>query len=142
MHGRTSRNSDDDWYRSDLSEAYLRKHSKTTPFVIDCFYVDFDGTHFGPLPANFTLAEFDGEVSITSLEVFPARYDDTFKETEKTLIRRGKRFVKVSRTGHRYYGGQTVKEHRLFNDRDEVGTYDHSPLNVIAHADVTRKGQR
>lgn len=141
MHGRTSRNSDDDWYRSDLSEAYIRKHSKTIPFVIDCFYVDFDGTHFGPLPANFRLAEFDGEVSITLLEVFPAKYDDTFKETEKTLIGRGKRFIKVSRAGHRYYAGQTVKEHCLLNDRDEEGTCDHSLLNVIAHADVTRKGQ-
>lgn len=101
-------------------EAYLAKYSKTTPFVIDCFYVDFDGKNFGPLPQKFMLAEFEGEKPITSLEVFPLRFDDNPKNTERLLAKRGKRFAKLARVDHKYYSGKTVTEPKILENQGEV----------------------
>ncbi|KAM0794220.1 hypothetical protein BDR22DRAFT_895391 [Usnea florida] len=100
--------------------AYLAKYPKSTPFVLDCFYLDFDGTNFGPRPAKFMFKEYDGEKPIRSLEVFPARFDGSTKQTEKALIKRGKRFVKLAQVEHKYYSGSTIKESPAFEIQREV----------------------
>ena len=43
-------------------DGYFAKYPHTSPFVIDCFYLDFDGTNVGPLPQKFMLQEYEGEV--------------------------------------------------------------------------------
>ena len=101
-------------------EAYLAKYPKTTPFVLDCFYLDFDGTNFGPRPEKFMFQEYDGEVPINSLEVFPAKFDESPKQTEKALVKRGKRFVKLTRVDHKYYSGKTIRELPVFDTQSEV----------------------
>ena len=101
-------------------EAYLAKYPKTTPIVIDCFYIDFDGTNFGPLPQKFMLAEYEGEVPIKSLEVFPMRFDEDPQQTEKALVKRGKRLVKLARVDHKYYSGKTIREPRILELQEEV----------------------
>lgn len=108
--------------REDLQEkeAYLAKYPNTSPFVLDCFYLDFDGTNFGPLPEKVLLSDYEGEVPINSLDVFPLRYDDNPKRTEKALIKRGKRFVKLARVDHKYYSGKTVKEPIILENPGEV----------------------
>jgi len=102
------------------TEAYLAKYPKTTPFVLDCFCIDFDGTNFGPLPHKFMLAEYEGEVSITSLEVFPARFAQNFEHTKRALIKRGKRFVKLAKVAHKYYSGKTIREPWILENQGEV----------------------
>ena len=101
-------------------EAYLAKHSKTTPFVVDWFYIDFDGTKFGPLPQKFTLSEYEGELTIDSLEIYPTRFDSDATQTQKTLIKRGKRFVKLAQGGHKYYSGGTIREPLILEKESEV----------------------
>ncbi len=64
--------------------------------------------------------ELDGEVAIGSLDVFPARFDHSPKLTEKALIKRGKRFVKLSRVDHKYYSGKTVREPIILEHQSEV----------------------
>ena len=103
------------------SEAYNAKYSKASPFVIDCFYLDFDGTNFGPLPQKFMFQEYDGEVAITSLEVFPIKFDDDSKKTVKSLAKRGRKFVKLANVDHKYYSGRTLREPKLFESPGEVG---------------------
>ena len=108
-------------FRRVQEDAYYAKYPKTSPFVIDCFYIDFDGTNFGPLPQKFMLADYDGEVPITSLEVFPIRFDDDPKKTEKSLVRRGRKFVKLANVDHKYYSGRTLREATFFGGPGEVG---------------------
>lgn len=112
-------NSYDDWRKRE-KEAYRAKYPKTSPFVIDCFYLDFDGTKFGPLPQKFMLQEYEGEVAITSLEVFPIRFDDDPKNTEKLLLKRGRKFVKLASVDHKYYSGRTLGEDRFLELPGEV----------------------
>ena len=109
--------------------AYLAKYPKSTPFVLDCFYLDFDGTNFGPRPAKFMFKEYDGEKPIRSLKVFPARFDGSPKQTENALIRRGKRFVKLARVDHKYYSGSTIKESPAFEIQREVSYSSYSNIN-------------
>lgn len=109
--------------------AYLAKYPKSTPFVLDCFYLDFDGTNFGPRPAKFMFKEYDGEKPIRSLEVFPAKFDGSPKQTENALIRRGKRFVKLAQVDHKYYSGSTIKESPAFEIQREVSCSSSSNIN-------------
>ncbi|KAL8300874.1 hypothetical protein RB597_009389 [Gaeumannomyces tritici] len=114
------------WY-SDLGES-----KKTPPFRITCVYIDFDGKSLGPVPKVFNFRKFEGEVDITSLEVYPLRFhpakraDFTDSEWEKLealpaserhrqrLVRRGAKFLRVAGVKHMYYAGPTLEA------RDEV----------------------
>ena len=102
-------------------EAYIAKYPKTSPFVIDCFYIDFDGTNFGPLPQEFVLEDYEGEVPINSLKVFPIRFDEDPIKTEKSLVRRGRKFVKLANVDHKYYSGRTLREATMLENQGEVG---------------------
>ena len=106
-------------------EAHYAKYLKTSPFVIDCFYLDFDGTNFGPRPQTFTLQEYEGEKAIKSLEVFPIRFDDDSRRTEKLLVKRGRKFVKLASVDHKFYSGRTLREAAL--DMQTGGT---GPLDI------------
>lgn len=105
----------------DDDDAYFAKYPKTSPFVIDCFYLDFDGTKFGPLPQKFMLQEYEGDVPITSLEVFPTRFDDDPKKTEKALVRRGRKFARLASVSHKYYSGRTFRDVSPLEVPGEVG---------------------
>ena len=111
-----------DYRRRMEKEAYLAKYPRTSPFVIDCFYLDFDGTKFGALPKKFEFQEYDGEVTITSLEVYPIRFHDDPKKTEKSLMKQGKKFVKLAGVEHKYYSGPTLREADTFEAQGEVGS--------------------
>ena len=103
-------------------ESYFAKYPKTSPFVIDCFYIDFNGTDFGPLPQRFMFEDYDGEVPINSLEVFPIKFDEDPKKTEKSLVRRGRNFVKLANVDHKYYSGRTLWEATVLEVPGEVGS--------------------
>ena len=104
-------------------EAYLAKFPRTSPFVIDCFYIDFDGSNFGPLPETFRLGEYDGEVHINSLEAYPVRFDKDARQTEMALKKRGKRFVRLARGDHKSYSGRTIRESPILETSGEVSNY-------------------
>ena len=106
-------------------EAYLAKYSRSSPFVIDCFFIDFDGNAFGPRPQTFSIAEYPGEVAIDSLEAFPIGFDETPKATTKILLKRGKRFTRlVQADPHKYYSGRTIREPCILETQAEVSNYD------------------
>lgn len=107
------------WERhGDQAIAYA--HSKNTSFVIDCFYIDFDGQNFGPVPRRFVIPEFEGERPINTLHAFPAKFDKNNKETEKLLIKRGKRFYKLAGVTHKRYVGLSARDPSVFDYQDEV----------------------
>lgn len=124
--------------RREEREAYIAKYPKTSPFVIDCFYIDFDGTNFGPLPQKFMLEDYEGEVPINSLEVFPIRFDEDPKKIEKSLVRRGRKFVKLANVDHKYYSGRTLREATVLEIPGEVGK--HGCFLLLAVADFCNQG--
>ena len=100
-------------------------HSKNTPFVIDAFYIDFDGEKFGPVPRRFVIQEYEGWQEIDTLPAFPAKFDANMKDTEKTLIRRGKRFIKLAGVSHKKYAGLSAREPSMADYQEEVSGKDY-----------------
>ncbi|KAH8899101.1 hypothetical protein GQ53DRAFT_878458 [Thozetella sp. PMI_491] len=104
----------------------------TPPFSITCVYIDFNGTHIGPISKTFNFKKFDGEREVTSLEVYPLHFHPSkrheFNEAEwaevknvpeasryrRKLIMRGSKFLEVAGVKHMYYSGPTLMV------RDEV----------------------
>ncbi|KAK5658406.1 hypothetical protein OQA88_2383 [Cercophora sp. LCS_1] len=106
--------------------------------LVYCVYIHFDGTHLGPVMGNFRIKKFDGEKSVTSLDIYPLRFhvlkdlevrasknkhETTdfdqlvslkLAELRRSLVERGKLFVDVTAVKHMYYSGLTV------DTRDEI----------------------
>lgn len=84
-------------------------------FVIECFYIDFDGTQYGPVNKTFQIRKFEGEKHITSLLVFPLVYDVNEVTIRNKLIERGEKFTKLSnpkKAKHMQYKGLTLDQHQ------------------------------
>ncbi|GAP85202.1 putative AAA family ATPase [Rosellinia necatrix] len=106
---------------SDLDRPYTQKnHSgmklrrqgySQGAFVIECFYIHFDGTKFGPVNTTFQICKFEGERDIAMLPIIPLRFYSNRADTRKRLMARGKRFADLSGPGisaHRKYKGLTL----------------------------------
>jgi hypothetical protein len=80
-------------------------------FVIECFYIHYDGTRFGPVNASFQIRKFDGERDITSLPVVPLQWYEGECEIRERLVERGRKFTQLSNPkerAHRRYKGLTL----------------------------------
>ncbi|MCJ1242871.1 hypothetical protein MMC30_000067 [Trapelia coarctata] len=78
------------------------------PFVLQCYYVDYNGSRYGPVLRNFEIRPFRGERDITSLEVFPLRFAENANDVRTTLKKRGEIFCDLVTTPQeRYYNGMT-----------------------------------
>ncbi|KAF2656120.1 hypothetical protein K491DRAFT_657139 [Lophiostoma macrostomum CBS 122681] len=90
----------------DTQDGYAMMSSREcTDFVIDCFYMDFDGIAYGPRPQKFSIAEFSGERDIISLPVFPAS-----KDVVGNLVERGMRYRDGVQKSLFLYAGPTLTE--------------------------------
>jgi hypothetical protein len=97
-----------------------RKSSGMTPLVIDCFYFDFDGTHWGPRPRRFVIPEYTGGRTIVNLEVDPWRFLPNGTSIRAELMERGKRFVDTATGAHKLYSGRGHPDKWLKSSQEEV----------------------
>ncbi|KAI8630080.1 hypothetical protein F5Y19DRAFT_431078 [Xylariaceae sp. FL1651] len=80
-------------------------------FVIECFYIHFDGSRFGPVNTTFQIRKFADARDINTLPVVPFQCCAAKDETRKRLMARGKKFTELSGPGtsaHRKYKGLTL----------------------------------
>ena len=80
-------------------------------FTLRCYYVEYDGNKFGPVVHDFSIAPYEGERDITSLEVFPLRFTETALKVRDDLKKRGELFVEYTTSKPRYYKGKTIDSH-------------------------------
>jgi hypothetical protein len=106
--GRQSRDETD----IDGKPVFKRGQKVTSDFVLDCFNIDFNGTHYGPAPKKISISEYDGVRPIAALDVIPIAFvpDRVASKIEDTLVTRGKKFVRLARVSHKKYKGLSVKE--------------------------------
>lgn len=93
---------------------------KMNPLVIDCFYIDFDGKNFRPVPRTITIQPYEGYRSVDSLEAYPLSLGKFPKDFKEDLIDRGKRFVQLVQVTHKRYKGLSLKEGDTNNRYEEV----------------------
>ncbi|KAI1359010.1 hypothetical protein F5Y08DRAFT_93202 [Xylaria arbuscula] len=80
-------------------------------FVIECFYIHFDGSRFGPVNTTFQIRKFNDARDINTLPVIPFQCCAAAEDTRKRLMSRGKKFTELSGPGtsaHRKYKGLTL----------------------------------
>ncbi|KAI5919615.1 hypothetical protein F4810DRAFT_686268 [Camillea tinctor] len=80
---------------------------KLSQFVIDCYYIDFDGSRYIHVFHRFVIDPFDGRESITNLPVCPlqAAEDKKYINREAALDY-GRNFIKCTRPSNRDYTGR------------------------------------
>ncbi|MCJ1398890.1 hypothetical protein MMC11_002091 [Xylographa trunciseda] len=108
----------DPYYDGDNDVQYLTPTRKGSDFVVQCFSFDYDGFDYGPYQQTFSIAWYEGEMSITGLSVFPHRFRDVNGRvpsiagkpipTKQELVQRGKRFVTLSKIKHMSYKGRCI----------------------------------
>lgn len=80
----------------------------SSPYQIDCYYLDFDGNRFGPVHRRFQIRPFEGRREITSLDVHPIEYQANHEDLITNLTKRGADFVGLTQVSHKYFKGRTI----------------------------------
>ncbi|KAI9662333.1 MAG: hypothetical protein M1821_008500 [Bathelium mastoideum] len=92
-------------------------------FIVECFYINFDGNQFGPVNVTFQIRKYEGDKDIVSLPVYPLTCDRDEKEIRADLLKRGSLFADLSNpksNAHRKYKGLTLDRKRQEHVESEV----------------------
>lgn len=76
-------------------------------FIIDCYFIDYNGSRFFPVYGRFEIEPFEGRKAVTSLPVVPIRVATKDGLVDYDAIsQRGELFVQYcTKTCHFYYNG-------------------------------------
>ena len=95
-------------------ESFFHTSGGHSPFVVDCFYYDFDGTNFGAILRSITIPKYEGKTPVNHLAVYPESLSGRADEDVKTILaERGRKFVQLCSTStvaHRTYTGRTLDD--------------------------------
>ncbi|EEH47986.1 uncharacterized protein PADG_04070 [Paracoccidioides brasiliensis Pb18] len=117
-----------------------------TCFIIDAFYIDFDGGKLGPRPRRFAIPPYNGTKPISTLAPFPLLPGSESQQIQQSLLERGRRFVKLVPGAHKKYSGSTIQEGnqttRGYNNWLIKQTELHSEIMIDQAAGVEHFKQR
>ncbi|CAP99246.1 Pc22g19580 [Penicillium rubens Wisconsin 54-1255] len=83
-------------------------------FIVECFYIDFDGAQYGPVNRTFQIRKYEGERDMTALPVYPLQCDPNHESIREAMVTRGENFAVLSnpqKTAHKQYHGLTLDKH-------------------------------
>ena len=88
-----------------------RSNNRFSPFVLDCYYLDYNGNTFLPICHQFKIDRFDGLQAMTSLPVMPFEFavEENLVNRE-SLMRRGQQFLDNTKVSYRYYSGRSQNQ--------------------------------
>ena len=84
--------------------------ANATPFIIDCFSIDFDGIKMGPKSKRFVIPSFIGKRKVDSFDICPSFSPPHPGTVHQGLIDRGRRFTQLAGGTHKRYSGTTLRE--------------------------------
>ncbi|MCJ1382834.1 hypothetical protein MMC17_005947 [Xylographa soralifera] len=87
-----------------------RKGFKNSPLTINLVKLDFDGINLGPVQEQREIREFEEEIPITKLEVYPINLAKNSTRLRSDLVERGRKFVRLAKIEHMQYSGLNVGE--------------------------------
>lgn len=95
-------------------ESFFHTSGGQSPFVVDCFYYDFDGTNFGAILRSITIPKYEGKTPVNRLAVYPESLGgDANRDLKMILAERGRKFVQLcslSAVAHRQYTGRSLDD--------------------------------
>jgi hypothetical protein len=83
-------------------------------FIVECFYIDFDGIQYGPVNRTFQIRKYEGERDMTALPVYPLQCGPDHESIREAMVTRGESFAVLSnrqKTAHKQYRGLTLDKH-------------------------------
>lgn len=119
-------------------EDSITEHGKpqieTSRLVIDCFYIDFDGTRYLPVYHRIYIDAFDGLQPVSSLPVLPLSVAATEHYINiKEMVNRGREFIEYAKPTHCDYIGRSLlkkpKGETLANNDGEFRE------NIVQHSE-------
>lgn len=94
----------------DEKEKFMRESiygiGSRTPLKVDCFALDFDGHHIRPLCSIWKIQDYQGDMRITDLDIYPVKFHPDADDLLKRMEQRGTRFLEGY--GHKSYKGRSV----------------------------------
>ena len=125
---------DRDWDMESESEEQARDtvrglSSSVTPFIIDCFSIDFDGNRMGPNSKRFVIPTFPGKRKVDALGIKPSFCLPQHDEIRGELVERGRKFTLLANGTHKKYSGMTLRESK------ELWESGMNYWNYIIHAE-------
>src|SRR6266480_4083068 len=98
----------------EISNPYLSPYD-FSPFLIDCYYIDFDGIRFRPVYRRFQIPSFGDNLLVSSLTVIPLAVAEGAGIINQDVRRRiGEQYLDCTKPSHRHFEGRTL-------DRNSVG---------------------
>ncbi|KAI1274636.1 hypothetical protein F5Y07DRAFT_401118 [Xylaria sp. FL0933] len=81
-------------------------------FMIDCLSIIFDGSNYVPQLKTFSIRPFVGSRPITSLPVYPLKFDSDREILRRDMIAQGRHYLEVTipPQSHRHLLGSTLDE--------------------------------
>ena len=86
--------------------------SNVTPFIIDCFSIDFDGDRLAPKSRRFVIPKYNGNRKVDTLEICPSFSHPQHGRVYQAMVERGRRFTQLADKSHKQYSGTTLRESR------------------------------
>ena len=80
-------------------------------FIVTCVSFDFDGDQYGPVKRIFTIPEYEGTRSVTSLPIYPLACCPDTDTVRATILERGNDFINITSqqtVAHMRYSGLTL----------------------------------
>ena len=94
--------------------SFFHTSGGSSPFIVDCFYYDFNGTDFGAILRSITIPKYEGKTQVNSLAVYPESLSGIGnRDLKMDLVKRGQKFVQLcslSAVAHRSYIGRTLDD--------------------------------
>lgn len=81
-------------------------------FTVDCYSIGYNGTRYIPQRKSFSIRKFPGRQQISSLPIYPLRFDSNAQELRERFHDQGVRFLDLTRAGfcHKMLNGKTLDE--------------------------------
>lgn len=81
-----------------------------SPFALDCFYIDHDGTNYGACGQPWIAYDYTGYKQVESLELIPLQFMLKSSDFYTSLVVQGKKLAGLQAGTSKLYRGLTIRE--------------------------------
>ncbi|CAN8105373.1 unnamed protein product [Discula destructiva] len=99
---------------------FREEDTEGSKFTIYAYYIDHDGSEFGPVRHKFSIDAYPGERPIDLLDLYPMRFAENFQELLAFSKKQGANFVKYldPKEKHQAYNAWTLTRNPPFDTDD------------------------
>lgn len=106
---------------------------KFSPFVLDCYNLDYDAVRYMASHKRFQIDPFDGTQPLSSLPMYPFSVVEQERPSyREELLARGRQFMECTKVRHCHYSGRTQIRTSRGNKLSDYFLYDSEKVTVFS----------